>query len=93
MKINGVNGDSRYSAAAAAWQSSGMECEIRSPTARLPTWSWFCSEATNECPSYNSEVGSTGAPQSWPRNVENPPSWMNTLVRACCSTSAVPKSM
>ena len=52
MKISGVNGDSRYSAAPAAWQPMGVvPWEIRSPAARLPTWSWFCSDVTNECPS------------------------------------------
>ena len=64
----GVNGPQSVSSAAQASWSRSRASVIRSPTARLPTWSWFWLETTSR------HVGmaavSIGTPWSRPRNDE-----------------------
>ncbi len=57
MNSNGVNGDTSTSAAAVARPPPSSVADVRSPCARLPTWSWFCELTTNAWPSVPAGTG------------------------------------
>ena len=64
----GVNGEVSSSTAPTRSISGEVSSGSRSPTARLPTWSWFCRHTTKRQPGVRAR--STGRPWLRPRNVE-----------------------
>ncbi len=89
-KSIGVNGPAIVSRAAqASWSSSSVSV-IRSPTARLPIWSWFWLHTTSR------QVGmaavSIGTPWSRSRKEENVPSWKNPFSHTLASADRGSKS-
>ena len=62
MKSIGVNGLSRVQSAASGRAGGG----IRSPSARLPTWSWFWEQTTN----WAGARSGAGAPTRFSRTSE-----------------------
>ncbi len=89
-KSIGVNGPHRVSRAAqASWSSSSFSV-IRSPTARLPTWSWFWLQTTRR------QVGiaavSIATPWSLSRNELNVPSWKKPFSHTLASAPSGSKS-
>ena len=47
---SGTNGEVSSSAAATRSRPSLISAALRSPSARLPTWSWFWVQTTNRLP-------------------------------------------
>ncbi len=47
MNSSGIAGASSSTALAACTAAGGASAEMRSPSARLPIWSWFCRKSTN----------------------------------------------
>ncbi len=89
MNSIGVNGPSSTTAALTASAPGVSTRDGRSPSARLPTWSWFWEQTTKR---RRSRPAGTGAPQFLPRKVDQPPSCTKTSVSALASVSGVPKS-
>ena len=85
MNSMGVKGWVMSHVAAAIARSTLMDWFIRSPAARLPTWSWFCRNVTN----WNGRcsAASISRPCERPRNVEYVPLWKYAVCmvfsRAC----------
>ena len=86
----GVNGPVSVSSAAQASWSSSRESTMRSPTARLPTWSWFCAHTTSRHDGI--AAVSIGAPWSRPRYDEYVPSWKNPRSHTLASADSGSKS-
>ena len=90
MKIIGVNGLSPViNAASLSW--SGPRTSVsRSPSARLPIWSWLSAQTTSR------QLGvrwvSIGLPCDRPRNEECVPSWKNPLSNTFASDVRESKS-
>ena len=86
----GVNGPHSVSSAAHASWSSSSASVIRSPTARLPIWSWFWLQTTSR------HVGiaavSIGTPWSRSRNDDQVPSWKNPRSHTFASAPSGAKS-
>ena len=72
MKSIGTCGPVSSRAASAASAPSDRAAAVRSPPARLPTWSWFWMLATH---AWLGMASGTGRPWSRPRKVERVPSW------------------
>ncbi len=89
-KSIGVNGPASVSSAAHASWSSSSASTIRSPTARLPIWSWFCAQTTSRHDGI--AAVSMGTPWSRPRYDEYVPSWKNPRSHTLASADSGSKS-
>ena len=83
-KSIGVNGARSVQNAASGRAATGS----RSPSARLPTWSWLEENTTNA----SGGSSSAGAPKRRRRNVEYVPSWKWGRCRTLAIAASVPNS-